>query len=191
MEFLEVIKNRRSTRSFCNNQVEKDKLLKLIESARLAPSAANRQPWYFVVLEGENKNKIAEIMRMYLKKERKIKNSEIKPTKKYKPTSSIIGSIRVINEAPVLIMVLRDNSKEWFEADYLSIGAAIQNICLTATNLGISSLWIRDVIYVRTKLIKALKLENMDLVSAIALGYSNEHSYERKKKELNEIMKWI
>ena len=47
MELIEVIKNRRSTRKFKEDIVEREKLELLIDAARLAPSAKNRQPWYF------------------------------------------------------------------------------------------------------------------------------------------------
>ena len=56
MEVNEVIHLRRSTREFKKKKVKKEDIYKLIESARLAPSAANRQPWQFVILEKEKKN---------------------------------------------------------------------------------------------------------------------------------------
>lgn len=71
------------------------------------------------------------------------------------------------------------------------MGAAIENICLTATNLGLASLWLRDVIYVREKILKAFHYSDMDLISAVAIGISKEFPYKRKKKNLEEIMKWV
>lgn len=191
MEFFEVIKNRKSTRKFSDKKVLKEDVIKMIESARLAPSAANRQNWYFLILEGDEKNKIVDIMKKHLDKERKVLDSMKHATKKYRPTSSLHGSIYAIKEAPILILALRKNQKEWIEGDYLSMGAAIENISLTATDLGIDTLWIRDVVYVRNKIIKHLKYNDMDLVSAIAVGYSCEVPYERKKKKLEDIMKWV
>ncbi len=190
MEFLDVMNARRSTREFSKEEIKTEEIVKLIESARLAPTAANRQNWFFLILKEDKKDKVANIMQKHLDKERKIQNSEVQPTKKYTPTSSLMGSIRVIKEAPILILALRRNDKNWFEADYLSMGAAIENICLTATSLGLASLWLRDVIYVRNKIVKEFSLEKMDLVSAIAIGVSSEFPYERKKKSLEEIMKW-
>ena len=191
MEFFLVIKNRKSTRKFSDKLVLRESIIKMIESARLAPSAADRQNWYFLVLEGKEKDDIANIMKKHLDKERKVLDSMKHATKKYRPTSSLHGSIYAIKEAPILILALRKNQKEWIEGDYLSIGAAIENMCLTATDLGIDTLWIRDVVYVRNKIVKHLKYNDMDLVSAIAVGYSRELPYERKKKKIEDIMNWV
>ncbi|HEY4696014.1 MAG TPA: nitroreductase family protein, partial [Candidatus Hydromicrobium sp.] len=49
-EIFEVIKKRRSVRKFTDRSVEKEKIMKIIEAARLSPSASNRQPWRFVAV---------------------------------------------------------------------------------------------------------------------------------------------
>ena len=189
MEFLDVIQSRRSTRTFSSSPIKKEDIVRLVESARFAPSAANRQPWIFLILRENKKNKVAHIMQEYLKKENKVLNDKVK-SPQYSATSSLMGSIRVIREAPILILALRKEEQSWLEGDYLSMGAAIENICLTATNLGLASLWLRDVIYVRDSIVKQFSLRDMDLVSAIAIGMSKEFPYERKKKSLEEIMQW-
>lgn len=190
MEVNEVIKLRRSTREFKKKKVKKEDILKLIESARLAPSAANRQPWQFVILEKGKKDEIANIMEKELKKQKVEKNSEEDPTKPYDPTSSLIGSIRVIKEAPILILVFREKRDAWLRGDYLSIGCAIENICLTATDLGLSSLIIRDIVYTNDLIAKSVHHEDRELVVSISIGYSKEFPYERKKKKLEDIVEW-
>ncbi len=62
MDFLELVSSRQSVRAFDPEwSVEKDKIERIIEAARLAPSACNAQPWSFVVVdEPELKNKIAD-----------------------------------------------------------------------------------------------------------------------------------
>ena len=50
MDIIEVIRNRRSVRSYTDRTVERDKIERLLEAARLAPSASNRQEWRFVVV---------------------------------------------------------------------------------------------------------------------------------------------
>ncbi len=51
IEFDEVIKKRRSIRRYKDTPVPKEKILKMLEAARIAPSAANREPWHFIVVE--------------------------------------------------------------------------------------------------------------------------------------------
>ncbi len=51
MEFDEVIKTRRSIRKYKGTPVPQESLMKILEAARIAPSAGHRQPWHFVVVE--------------------------------------------------------------------------------------------------------------------------------------------
>ncbi len=51
MEFNDVIKNRRSIRSYKTTPVPREKIMKILEAARIAPSASNRQPWHFIVVQ--------------------------------------------------------------------------------------------------------------------------------------------
>lgn len=189
MEFLEVIKKRRSTRQFSIEPVPKNLIEEIIESARLAPSAKNRQNWLFVVLKQETKEKITNIMLKQFQKELKF-NREDDATIPYRAANSVINSIRVIKEAPILILVFRKKDKEWMEGDYLSIGAAIENLCLRATDLGLATLWIRDVIYTKQEIQRLIVENNKELISAVAVGYSTEYPYDKKKKTLKDIMIW-
>ena len=189
MELREAIEKRVSTREYSIENIDKKVIEDLIDCARLAPSAANRQPWYFLILEGESKKKVAEVLLKKYKKEREICDNS-KPTKEYKPSMSLVNSIRIISEVPILLLVFRQKVLEWLEGDYLSIGCAVEHICLSATDLGLGTLWIRDVIYMREEISKMFKKSDMELVTGLAIGYSTEYPYERKKKNLGDIMEW-
>lgn len=62
METLKSIEERRSIRTFTNEVVKKEIIEDILNCGRLAPSAKNRQPWYFVVVKEDVKDKIADIM---------------------------------------------------------------------------------------------------------------------------------
>ena len=62
MELKLVIANRRSIRRFKKYEVNDQQVREILESARLAPSAKNRQPWKFILLRNEKKDAIADIM---------------------------------------------------------------------------------------------------------------------------------
>ena len=53
MKFEEVLERRRSIRKYKDAPVSKEKILKILEAARIAPSAGHRQPWHFVVVENK------------------------------------------------------------------------------------------------------------------------------------------
>lgn len=189
--FDEIVMKRRSTREFKSDEVPKEDILKMLEMARWAPSAANRQPWHFIVLTKEKKNAVADIMHEEFINMKNVKSKEVYATREYSPTDSVSGSIGVIKEAPVLIAVLRPKKSEWLEGDYLSIGGAVEHICLKATDLGVDSLIIRDIVYTRERIADYLGYPDMELVVSIALGYSKEFPYPRKKKDLSKMVEWM
>lgn len=119
MDIFETIKNRRSVRVFQDKSVEKELIEKLIGAATQAPSNCNVQGWRFIVIDNqETKNKIVE-------------NG---------------GSI-LIKKAPAGILVVYDNRTRNLEyKDYIqSAAAAMQNIFLSATALGLGCCWLNHL----------------------------------------------
>ncbi len=165
---LKVIEDRRSIRKFIDEKVSKEDILHLIEAASLAPSAKNRQHWYFVVTEGDIKNKIGDM----------VMNGG-------KVSSEYTG--KAIHQAPTLILVF--NSEEDRFA-HQSIGAAIQNVLLEAENIGLGTLWIGYVLDC-AKEIQELVNEDKELIAAIAVGYKGQEPNKRPRKPLEEIYKWV
>lgn len=62
MEFSELIQKRLTTLSYTNQKVSNEDMNKIIDSAIIAPSAKNRQPWRFYILTDKQKNYIADKM---------------------------------------------------------------------------------------------------------------------------------
>lgn len=78
---------------------------------------------------------------------------------------------QIIQNAPVLMLVFREPDELWIPGDLLSIGAAIEHVCLEAVNLGLGALWIRDTEYTEKEICAYVGYPQLQLVSAIALGY--------------------
>lgn len=186
METRKVIEDRRSIRSFKSETISKSLILDILECASLAPSAKNRQPWYFVVAQGDIKNQIADEMIKYTEE-----NDDTEERKFLKYPSSVKATAKIIKEAPILILVLKEKNENWTIGDTLSIGACIENMILRATDLGLGSLWIRDVVYVAEEITKLVNQPELELNSAISIGYPNQSPKARPRKKLEEIIKWI
>ena len=95
-----------------------------------------------------------------------------------------------MKQAPILILVFKPKEVNWIIGDSLSIGAAIEHICLRATDLELGSLWIRDIVYTQKEIAKLVGKDDMDLISAISIGYPDEKPKQRTRKKLNEILEW-
>lgn len=114
----ELIRDRWSPRAFSDRPVEKETLLSLLEAARWAASASNRQPWSFIVATKDNPTEYERLLGIL------VENNQ-----------------RWAKDAPVLILavakVINDDGKENRYA-FHDVGLALGNLSLQATALGLS-----------------------------------------------------
>jgi len=171
MNFLELAKKRYSVRKFTNQVPEKEMLMKVLEAGRIAPSAVNFQPWYFVVIN--EKEALENIYSVYHRD--------------------------WINEAPVVIVVCGDHKKSWKrEADGkdfcdVDVSIAVDHMTLEATNLGMGSCWVCN--FDKQKCVEVLGLpKNIEPIVILPLGYPadevDENRHETKRKKIEEIVHW-
>ncbi len=179
MEFEEVIKDRRSIRKFQSRTVEQEKLYQMVEMARLCQSAKNRQPWKFVILEGKKKDQVADIMLSLFDESKYELPGYVNSSK---------SSAEIIKNAPILILTFWEKDDNWLIGDVLSIGAAIEHICLEAVNLGLGTVWIRDTVYTEEDIEEFIGIPKLKLISAIAVGYPEEYPNPRPRKPIEEIL---
>lgn len=160
---LKEIENRRSIRNYKNDNIDKKIIFDILNAGIKAPSAKNNQPWRFLIVNNDIKNKISDKM------------IEI-----YGPNKTA----EVIKTVPYLILVYNKDN-EYF--NHLSIGAAIENILLEAENIGLGTLWIGYIKKIEDY-VKQLVNIDYELVSAIAIGVKNENSLERPRLTLEEVL---
>ncbi len=188
MEVLEAISRRRSIRRFKDTPVPRELLEKLLAAAVQAPSAKNRQPWRFVVLEGAAKDKLSRLM-LQRAESRKAQGEE---------TGSCVQSARIIAQAPATIVVfnaVKEHDGLIFDhvsynaPDIQSIGGMIQTMLLAAEDLGLGTLWIADILYAYT-LIREWLGRREELVAAVTVGYPDESPAARSRRTWNELTEW-
>ena len=119
IDVFTVISTRRSIRKYQSKPVSEDQLSRILEAGRLAPSAANRQPWHFLVVTDPT---IRKKMRQAYSRE-------------------------WFSDAPIILVVCVDPHEAWVRADgeeFWKVDAAIalQNMILQATTEGLGTCWI-------------------------------------------------
>jgi nitroreductase len=141
--------------------VEDDKLDYVLEAGRIAPSAANYQPLFFVVVRGENLEKVKECYRR-----------------------------EWFRAAPMCIVICSDHSRSWKRGDgkdHADIDAAIatDHITLAATSIGLATCWVCN--FDKPKLAEILNLpDHIEPVVILPIGYPEDnvdierHSAKRK-----------
>ncbi|HEG42454.1 MAG TPA: nitroreductase [Phycisphaerales bacterium] len=153
MDFLDVIKSRRTVRLFKQDPIDSKVLYELVECARCAPAGANRQPLEYVIV-----NDSAQVERVF---EHLAWAGYVKP-KRTPPAGK-----RPV--AYIVVLVNREISKEAPD----DAAASIENILLAAWSLQIGSCWMGAVN--REKIAALIEMpENYLIDSVVALGYPDE-----------------
>ena len=158
---IEVIKGRRSVRSYVDIQIPDNDLNTILEAGLYAPSAKNRQPWRFLIIK--DKNKIRQI-------------------------SKFTTYSRFMRNAPVLVLVYLASSGDYsIEKDILSIGACMQNILLAAAEKGYGSCVIGELYSLKLEIENMNHME-YKLICGICIGKSKEKEYGVEFKELQHFL---
>jgi nitroreductase len=170
-EMLELLISRQSNRHYKDKPVEKDKLDRIIEAARMSPSASNAQPWKFIIVDDQSL--IEEIARA--------------------ATVNLIGLNNFIRQAPVVIVIVRQFPN--FSAklggitmnrDYshIDMGIAASSICNQAHAEGLGSCIIGW--YIERRIRKILSIPGGRRIELmITIGYSDEQFREKRRKPYN------
>lgn len=180
---LEIIKNRRTIRKYKTEPIPDDYIEKVIDAARWAPSAANTQPWEFVVVKNQDVKKKMGFMvseAIEFKKEGKI---PIQPY--FEEASALIvvcGDPRVMEACP------RGDIRE--DLFISSMAAATQNMLLAATALGLEgSVWGTVGPLAGTRIKEMLDIPQVLKISAIVpLGFPAVHPKPGYRRDVNEIL---
>lgn len=167
MSFMELVEKRSSVRKYSDRPVEKETILKVLEAARLAPSAVNYQPWHFIVVtDSELKTALDETY----------------------PRNWFKG-------APVLIVACGDHQQSWKRQDGkdhcdVDVAIAMEHMALAACDLGLGSCWVCAFDSQRAHGLLQLP-EHMEVVALLPMGYPrSEEVPEKNRKGLEEIVSW-
>jgi nitroreductase len=199
MKLQAAIDGRHSIREFEKEKVPKSILKKVIKNATKAPSACNGQPWkFYVVSSRENRDKISILTRKEF--EKIMKNNPGKSILKKEEKIQRIAEkfYNNLGDAPCIILIYREKQKN--EPSYLQpndisgISAAVENLMLSAVEEGLGTCWVGTIKGFEKKLNKLLCIpDREELIASILIGYPKKGSkiLIRKKKKLNEVLKFI
>lgn len=164
MNFLDLVKQRYSCRSYQNKSVEQEKLDYVMDCARLAPSAVNKQPWLFrIVSDDASKAKLQECYdRDWFK------------------------------TAPMYIICSILHDEEWIRYDgkhhgNIDIAIAVEHLCLAATEQGLATCWVCNFNIEKCKKNFDIHAEE-DPTVIIPIGYAADQPTEKKRKPISEIV---
>jgi len=166
MDFSELINTRYSVRTYTPDAVEEDKLQRLLEAARLAPTAANRQPFQLIVIHTAGREE--ELRRIYRKD--------------------------WFVQAPLVIGICGIPAKAWVRRDgksYMDVDVAIvmDHLILAAADLGLGTCWVGAFDPSAAREILALP-DDVEPIAFTPLGYPADQPRPKKRKTLSELVRY-
>ncbi len=200
--FFQVVADRRSIRDYTDGQLTEDEIKMILESARLAPSGENAQPWRFIVVKDEEKKKfLAQISKNgsgrrftgeYLSKQMQqrfetLQDEEKKRAAFKKLTSGEVSAF--VDKAHIILIVI--GKKDVWDTPY-DCSAAIENILLAVTSLDLGACWvIAPCIDVRDELKLKAYFDIPDeykVISIIPIGRPSRVPRPRPRISLEELV---
>lgn len=166
MSFLELAQKRYSVRGYTDEPVSDDDLRQILEAGRLAPSAANFQPWHFIVVRDVSAK--AQLAEAYKKD--------------------------WFRKAPVILVVCVNPSHAWTRQDghnygFVDAAIAMDHMTLCAADLGLGTCWVAA--FDPDKVRKALGIPGyVEPVAMTPIGHPAVPPLPKKRKALSAIVHW-
>ncbi len=162
MDVMQAISGRRSIRVYSPKEVEDDKLRKVLDAGRLAPSAANMQDWKFIVVkDGATRKRLMEAA----------------------------GGQHFVGTAPVVLIGCGtvERVMSCGQLTYpIDVAIALSFMILEAYELGLGTCWLGHFDENEVKQILNIP-EQVRVVAMSPLGYPSEEPKPRPRKELSEF----
>ena len=166
MDFYQLINTRYSVRAYKSDPVEERKLLQVLDAVRLAPTAANRQPFQFIVIHPEGRE--AELKRIY--------------------------EAEWFRKAPLVICACAVHAGAWSRMDgknysEVDVTIAMDHLILAATDLGLGTCWIAAFDPTATREVLELPT-GVEPIAFTPLGYPDDRPGPKKRKARSELVRY-
>ena len=194
---FQAIDSRRSIRKFQNKPLAEQDICEILQAGIKAPSAKNRQPWRYIVVQGKAKAEMLSAFRRGIAREES-GEALLPQSAKHLPAAKY--TVEIMEQAPVVLLAVNPLGKGIFAeltceervyeiCNIQSIAASIENMLLAAAEKGIGSLWICDLYFAYAEICEWLRDEG-ELLAAVALGYPAESPAARPRRGLADVVSW-
>jgi nitroreductase len=166
MDFFELVQKRYSVRAYKPDPVEEDKLGQVLEAARLAPTAANRQPFQIIVIHTAGRE--AELHRIYGRS--------------------------WFAQAPLLIVICALPAQGWVRRDGknyadVDVTIAMDHLILAAANLGLGTCWVAAFDPATAREVLHLPVD-VEPIAFTPLGYPADQPGTKARKALSDLVRY-
>jgi len=205
MKLYEAIRVRRSIRRFKSDVVPKEKILRVLEAANLAPTATNRQAWNFLVVSRPYLDQMKDILDRSFKErleeiskiewEEKIKDLPIPLDESKDKVEGLYKFHKTLGEAPWAIVVyVKKESDPWqWKNNICDAAAAIENLLLAACGEGLGSCWMTGPLKKKEAEIREFLgiSGDKEIVAIVPIGIPSYIPESPPKVDVRRKIRWL
>ncbi len=191
---LETIRMRHSIRQFADEPVSEAEIKMILEAANQAPSAHNQQSWRFVVVQGDKRLELSELVaeksRDYPKPSSSLLRMAARSIAGAPVTIAVANTGDLIEHGTDLFKVDRETAYDFFRTmEIQSSAAAVENLLLAATSLGLASVWLGVLFLIKEEVLTFLGEPGGEFMAVIPIGYALKEAFGPSKKPLEYAVK--
>lgn len=194
-ETLRSIHDRRSIRAFTDQPVAQEDLDTVLDAANSAPSAHNQQSWRFIVLRGAKKHDLAELVSARAAEFPRPSSILLRMAARSILSAPVVVAVantgELIRHGSELFQVERDLARDFFRTmEIQSSAAAVENLLLAATSLGLGSVWLGILFLMKDEVLRFLGEPEGEFMAVIPLGRPAKTTEGPKKRPLEVTVRY-
>jgi nitroreductase len=167
VKIIEEIVNRRSVREYSPKIIEPEKMARILEAARLAPTARNQQDWKLILVENTDiKNKLVD---------------SATPHQQFLKGAHIIIAACALNPAYIM--------RCGHPAYLIDLGIVLEHVALQAVREGLGTCWIGSFDEEKAKIVLGIP-QDVRIVELMSMGYPEQIPPGKARKQINDLFKW-
>ncbi len=193
---LETIKRRHSIRMFTSQLIPDDYLQIILNAANMAPSAHNQQSWRFIIIRGEKKRELVELVNSKAAVFPKSSSVLLRMASRSIASAPVVVAVAntgdLIDHGTKLFQTGRERALDFFRTmEIQSSAAAVQSLLLAATSLGLATVWLGILFLIKDEVLELLGEPKGEFMAVIPIGYAAKESRGPEKRPLNVIIKQL
>jgi nitroreductase len=191
-ETLKTIKERRSIRAFAKDDLSDGQVNILLQAANAAPSAHNQQSWKFIVLKGNKKNALADLVSDGASRFSRPAQALLRMSARSIASAPVVIAVAnsgdLIEHGTDLFSVEKEMAHDFFRTmEIQSSAAAVQNLLLAATSLGLATVWLGIMFLMKNEVLDFLGEPSGEFMAVVPVGHLSRTGGQGPKKQPVEM----
>ena len=192
---LGTIKARRSVRTFTKDDVSDEEIMVLLHAANQAPSAHNQQAWRFVILRGKKKQELAQLVTTrsvaFPKPAAALLRMGAKSIISAPVVIAVVNTGDLIKHGTELFKVEKEMAHDFFRTmEIQSSAAAVENILLAATSLGLGTVWLGILYIIKGDVLGFLGEPEGEFMAVVSVGRPAKVGSGPQKQPVGMKVRW-